>query len=92
MFDCLIICSLFQVDEESSEILKRINPEDLGISVDVHGNQTVVVTSVQGKKNTLELDFFGNYHCIRNCSSVLPFFKSIHEPASQMLVDVASLI
>jgi hypothetical protein len=37
-----------QVEEESSEILKRIDPEDLGIAVDAHGNQTVVVTSVQG--------------------------------------------
>ena len=41
----------FQVEEESSEILKRIDPEDLGIAVDAHGNQTVVVTSVQGKKH-----------------------------------------
>jgi hypothetical protein len=39
--------------------LKRIDPDDLGIAIDAQGNQTVVVTSVQGKNEIGFNDFIG---------------------------------
>lgn len=36
------------VEEEGVDLLKRIDPQDLGISVDSHGSGTVVVTSLPG--------------------------------------------
>jgi hypothetical protein len=37
--------------------LKRIDPDDLGIAIDAQGNQTVVVTSVEGKNEIGFNDF-----------------------------------